>query len=168
MSAGLAVQEQIPDLRGGEDLVAQIQGHDGRLASNLVVVEDDGGRLGVHEDVELGPRRVVADALHAVDGAHGRIREAAAKRAAHETEALYVGHELRVLAEEGAHVGEGARGHDPGGAGGLRLERLGHGVDAGDGRRRALGLGKEIGPVEARVAMDVGRRVDGRTLQRLA
>ncbi|KAJ6445864.1 mitochondrial thiamine pyrophosphate carrier 1 [Purpureocillium lavendulum] len=162
------VEQQAAHVVGGEDLVAQVEGHDGGLAGDGGVVEDVGGGLGVDEDVKLGPGGDVADALGVVDDAHGRVGEAAAEGAAHEAEAADVGDEVRVRAEEGADVCEGAGGDEPGGAGGLRAQGRGHGVDGGDGRGRAARRREQLGAVEARVAVDVGRRVQGRPLEGLA
>jgi len=156
------------DVVRGEDLVAQVEGHDGRLARNGRVVEHVGSSLRVDEDVELGPGGNIADALRVVDLAHGRVGEAPAEGAAHEAQAADVRGEVRVRAEEGPDVGEGAGGDDPGGAGGLEAQRGGHGVDGGDGRRGAARRGEQLGAVEARVAVDVGRGVQRGALEGLA
>lgn len=76
--------------------------------------------------------------------------------------------ELRILSEHGGDVGDGASGHDPGCAGRLGLESSSHGVNGGLGGRSALGLGEKVGAIEAAVAVNVGRRVDGRSLERVA
>lgn len=76
--------------------------------------------------------------------------------------------QLRVLSKQGRDVGDGAGGHDPGCAGRLGLESSGHGVNGGLSGRSALGLGEKVGAVEAAVAVNVCRRVDGGSLERVA
>lgn len=72
-----------------------------------------------------------------------------------------------MLADQGAHVGDGARGHDPGRACWLGLEGGGHGLDGGDGRYLAQGLGEELSAVETRLAVDVCGGVEGWALEGL-
>lgn len=160
----LAVQEERADLFGGEDLVAEIQRYDGRLGGQWFVGEDERSGLRVGYDVELGPGGVVAYALPVVDAAQGDVGEAAAKDAAHDAEALDVGHEGRVLLEEGGDVGEGPGGDEPSGVGRLGEEGGRHGVNGGlcgvGGDER---LGEKGGAVKTRLAVDVGRSVHGWT-----
>lgn len=125
------------------------------------------GSFWVDENVELGPGRVVADSGMAVNFTKGRIRESLADGAAHQTHAFDMADELRVLAEEGADVGQGAGGDDPCGAGGFGADGLSHGLNGRDGRGRDKWLGEQIGAVEARVAVNVCWRVDGRALKGL-
>lgn len=147
--------------------MAQVERHHHHLLGQLFPAKQLRRSLGVDEDVELGVGGVVADPLLAVDFPQRRIGEPAADGAAHDAQALDVRRELRVLAEQGADVGQGARGDDPRGAGGLRLEGLGHGLDGGDGGWRALRLGEEVGAVETGDAVDVRGSVEGGTLEGL-
>lgn len=147
--------------------MAQVERHDEHLLGELFPSEELRRGFRVDEDVKLGIGRVVANPLLAVDLAQRRVGEAAADGAAHDAETLDVGRQLGMLAEQGADVGHGARGDDPGRPRGLGKEGLGHGLHAGDGGRRALGGGEEFGAVEAGDAVDVGRGVEGRTLEGL-
>ena len=97
--AAPAVQEQVADVLGGQDLVAQVEGDGGGLAVEERVGKDLSGGLWVDEDVELGKGRVVADALLAVDLAQRGVGEAVADGATHEAQAGEVGGQVRVLAE---------------------------------------------------------------------
>lgn len=147
--------------------MAQVQRHDGGLGRDLLGVEHGRGSLRVDKNVELGPGRVVADSGVAVDLAEGRVRESLADGAAHETHALDMADELRMLAEEGTDIGQGAGGDDPCGAGGLGADGLSHGLDAWDGRGRDERLGEQIGAIETRVAVNICRRMNGRAFKGL-
>lgn len=114
--------------------MAQIERHNRQLARQQGIAKHLVGGLGVDDNVELGKGGDVADARPAVDLAEGRAGEVGADGAAHETQALDVRREVRVRAEQGANVGEGARGNEPCGVGRLRAESGGHGVDGRDGR----------------------------------
>ena len=128
------------DLVGRERLVGRVEA-DHRERPGLV--EDDVGRLGVDDDVELGHGAPVAD-VHS---------------AAHEYDLLDALREARLFAHGEGDVGEGASGHERD-----RLRRVAHDDvdDEVDGVPRVEfdgGLGQH-GPVEARLTVDVGRRLD--------
>lgn len=72
-----------------------------------------------------------------------------------------------MLAEQGADVGQGAGGDDPCGTWFLGAEGGGHGLDAGDGGRRRERSRQELGAVQAGLAVDVGRGVEGGSLEGL-
>lgn len=114
----------------------EVQRHERRLGGEDGVVEQGGRGLGVDEDVELGPLRVVAHAVDVADAAHDGGREAAADAAAHDAQARDVGPEVRVRGEQRGDVGQRARGHDPRRAGRAGPQRRRHGLDGG--RRRGV------------------------------
>lgn len=125
------------------------------------------GSLWIDQNVELGPGRVIADSGMAVDLTEGRVGESLSDGAAHETHTLDMADELRILAEESADVGQGAGGDDPCGTGGFGAEGLSHGLNGRDGFGRDKWLGEQIGAVEARVAVNIRRRMNGRALKGL-
>lgn len=146
--------------------MGEVEGDQGRLGGEDGVPEQGGGSLGVDEYVELGPGGEVADALLAVDLAEHGGGEAAAEGAAHDAEPADVCREVRVLQEQGTDVGETARGHDVRGTGLRCPQRRSHGVDGGHGAVGGrLWARQQVRPVQAGLAVDVGRRVDGRALE---
>lgn len=76
--------------------------------------------------------------------------------AAHEAQALDMADQVRVRLEQAGGVGQAPRGDDPRGAGRAGAQGGGGGVDGGGVRAGGdEGLGKQGGPVQARLAVDV-------------
>ena len=134
--SGIGPAESPLDIGGAQGPVGDIQADHGQRPA---LVEDDVGGLGVAQDVELGHRRRVADAVGA----------------AHEDDLLEAFDDAGLHASGHRDIGQGAGGDDGDGAGLVAH----HGLDEpGDGvllGQRAARLG-QLDAVQAGLAVDVG------------